>query len=64
MILGLSGGRLDEKSREKEFNKAVNQYYRIVKLKVTDDLNDKGLIHFVIGLIALGKYQFIFRLYD
>ena len=64
MTLGLSGGRLSEKNREKEFNKAVNQYFRLAKSKVTENLNDQGIISLIIGLMALGKYQFIFRFYD
>ena len=64
MVLGLSGGHLDDKNREKEFNKTVNQYFRLAKKKVTENLKDKSIINLVIGLMALGKYQFVFRLYD
>lgn len=64
MILGLSSDHLNEKTRDREFNKAVNHYFTSAKRKLMEDLNGENIITFVIGLMALGKYQLLFRLYD
>ena len=54
------------KSQEKEFNSAVNHYFKTVKSKLTkhQHLDEEGVIHFIIGLVSLGKYQLLIRFYE